>query len=161
MRPIGLFAAAALVAGCATAYQQHGFGGGYSDTQLGENVFQVSFKGNGYTSAERAADFALLRSAELALEHGFPYFSIVSGENSSRRSSYTTPTTTTGSATVVGNTVYGSATTTGGETYVTVKPSTQNTILGFKTKPTEFSYESEYVVRALRQKYGLPPKPGG
>lgn len=156
MRKLDLLFAVAILTGCATAYKPRGFSGGYSETQLGENVFQVAFNGNGFTSRERAADFALLRSAELALEHGFPFFAVVNGENSTSRSSYTTPTTTTGSATVVGNTVYGSATTTGGETYVTVKPSTRNTIIGFNTKPAGFVYESTYVLRSLRRKYGLP-----
>jgi hypothetical protein len=123
MNRFGAFFLAVLSAACATAYQPRDFSGGYSDTQLGENVFQVSFNGNAKTSPERASDFALLRSAEIAVVHGFPFFVLVNGENGSQVSSYTTPTTTTGSATVVGSTVYGSATTTGGQTYVMVKPS--------------------------------------
>src|SRR5258708_35613196 len=40
------------VLSCATGYHAHGLSGGFSETQLDENVFQVSFKGNGYTSRE-------------------------------------------------------------------------------------------------------------
>jgi hypothetical protein len=143
--------------GCATGYHARGFGGGYSDTQLGENIFQISFRGNGYTSAERAADLALLRSAEIAAEHGYPFFVVISEREDASRSTYTTPTTTTGSATVTGNTISGSSTMTGGDTYVTVKPSTRNTILGFKERPNGFAYEARFVIRSLRQKYGLAP----
>jgi hypothetical protein len=39
----------------------------------------------------------------------------------------------------VGNTVYGHTTTPGGQTYVVSKPSTRNTIVGFKVKPEGFS----------------------
>jgi hypothetical protein len=60
-----------LVAACATPYQSRGLAGGFSETQLSENMFQVYFRGNGYTREERVDDFALLRSAELAEEHGF------------------------------------------------------------------------------------------
>ena len=48
-----------LLVGCGTAYQKMGFTGGYTETQLGENIFNVSFQGNGYTSRERASDFLL------------------------------------------------------------------------------------------------------
>ena len=66
-----LILSAFLLSGCATAYQPKGFTGGFSETQLDESVFQVSFRGNAYTSSERAADFTLLRSAELTIENGY------------------------------------------------------------------------------------------
>ena len=67
--------------GCATSYQQAGFfRKGYSSTEIQEGVFRVRFHGNASTSASRAMDFAILRSAELALAHGYKYF-IILGEN--------------------------------------------------------------------------------
>ena len=66
-----------VMSGCATPYQPDSFTGGFSETQLGENIFQVSFQGNAYIGGEKVSDFSLLRSAELALEHGFPYFVVV------------------------------------------------------------------------------------
>jgi len=45
----------ALLAGCATPYQHRGFTGGFSETQLDENVFQMRFNGND-TYDQRAAD---------------------------------------------------------------------------------------------------------
>ena len=43
---------------------------GFSETQLDTNVYTVRFSGNGYTSPSKAADFALLRSAEITLMRG-------------------------------------------------------------------------------------------
>ncbi len=151
----------ALLVGCATAYQREGFSGGYTETQLGENIFQVSFRGNGYTRGERASDFALLRSAEVATENGFRYFIVVESGKDSSLSTYTTPTQsyTTGSAYGYGNTAYGSATTTtyGGQTYIIRKPSATNTIVCFKEKPdvAGLVFDAEFVKKSLKQKYGI------
>jgi len=108
MRKLAIALAVILLAGCATTYQPKSFTGGYSETQLGENVFQVSFRGNGYTSRERASDFNLLRSAELTLERGFRYFVIVDSEKYATTGTYTTPAQshTTGSAYGSGNYAY-------------------------------------------------------
>ncbi len=162
MRALFILAlATVLLAGCATTYQQNSFTGGYSEIQLGENIFQVSFRGNGYTSRERASDFSLLRSAEVALENGFRYFVIVESEKGSKVGAYTTSTTsyTTGSAHGSGNYAYGSATTTtyGGQTYFISKPRATNTILCFKEKPeiNGLVFDAEFVAKSIRQKYGL------
>lgn len=149
-----------LVQGCATGYHSSGFSGGYSETQLDENVFKISFRGNGYTGRERVADFTLLRSAELALENGYKYFVIIDANSYTSNSTYTTPTTshTTGSAHTYGNHTYGSATTTttGGQTYNISKPSSSNTIVCFKEKPEEgFSYNAEFIYKSITQKYGI------
>lgn len=152
---------AIMIGGCATMYQRVGFTGGYSETQLGENVFQVSFRGNGYTSYQRASDFSLLRSAEIALENAYNYFIIVDSEKYSKTCAYTTPTRsyTTGSAYGYGNYAYGSATTTtyGGQTYFISKPRAANTIVCFKEKPdiNGLVYDSEFVARSIRTKYGI------
>jgi hypothetical protein len=139
---------------CATPYQAHGAAGGYSDLQLAENVFRVSFNANGYTSSEKAADFALLRSAELAAEHGFKYFVIVSAKSDEEVSQYTSPTTTysTGSRTA------STSTTTGGQTYSITKPGTTNTILCYREKPDGFSFETALLISNIRAKYGLPAR---
>ncbi len=170
-----LLIAAVTLAGCATAYQPQGATGGFSESQLDENVFQVTFKGNGYTDRDRANDFALLRSAEIALEKGYKYFVIVDAQQYSKNSSYTTPTTATtnvnantyGSAYGYGNSVnysgntYGTATTTysGGQTFHISKPRTTNTIVCFKEKPEGFSYNAEFLAKSLKEKYELN-KPG-
>ena len=150
-----------LMAGCATGYSAEGFMGGYEETQLNPNVYRVSFKGNAYTSMNRAADFTLLRSAELALENGYPYFVIVDANQWTKNETYTTPTqtTTTASATAYGNTATGSAysTTTGGQTYNYAKPRSTNTIVLLKTNDTAGSlvYDAQFIVDSMEKKYGI------
>jgi hypothetical protein len=156
-----LIIAAFLLASCATDYQKQGFSGGFSETRLSENIFRVSFGGNVFTSRERASDFNLLRSAEIALKSGFSYFVIVNSEVYSKTITYTTPTTshTTGSAYVYGNYVHGSATTrtTGGRTYYFSKPGTTNTIVCFKDKPEigGLVYDAYYLFKSIKGKYGI------
>ncbi len=128
-----------LVSGCATAYKAKGYSGGYSSTQLGENIFQVTFVGNGKTSRERANDFALLRSAEIALANNFEYFVIEDTQQYSKHSTYTTP-----------RTAYG-----GGQTFNISKPRVSNTIALFKDKPEGFAYRASFVIKSMEDKYGL------
>ncbi|MBU0478864.1 hypothetical protein KKC91_09900 [bacterium] len=146
--------------GCATVYQPSGFGGGYSETQLDENMFKVSFRGNGYTSRERASDFALMRSAELTLNNGYKYFVIIDSGSYSSNSTYTTPTrhTTSGRVNTYGNMAYfnSKTKTRGGQTYNISKPSSSNTIVCFKEKPqVEFSYNAEFTYESISKKYGI------
>lgn len=156
--------------GCATDYQKRGFSGGYDETQLGENIFQVSFRGNGYTSGERAADFALLRAAEVTIENGFRFFILADKEQGASVSSYTTPTysNTTASAYGYGNMAYGQAHTMtyGGQTHFVSKPRMRNTIVCFKEKPdvNALVFDAVFVAKSLRKKYELgefeqPPAP--
>jgi len=158
---IFLIAITVFLAGCATTYQKKGFTGGFSETQLGENVFRVSFKGNAYTSRERASDFNLLRSAEVALENGHNFFIIVDSEQYSKTGAYTTPTTshTTGSAYAYGNYAHGSATTktTGGKMYFFSKPRTTNTIICFKDKPESggLVYDAAFIIKSIKTKYKI------
>jgi hypothetical protein len=150
-----------LLAGCATPYQPKSFTGGFSETQLSENTFRVYFRGNGYTGEERAEDFTLLRSAQLAEEHGFSYFIIVDENSASSLAAASTPTQsyTTASATSVGGTTYGTAqtTTVPGHTFLIRKPSKRNTIVCFREKPDipAVVYESAFVVQSIRSKYGM------
>lgn len=175
MRIIATLSIIILLVGCATTYQPQGFSGGFSETQLDKNVFTVTFKGNQYTGRDKANDFALLRSAELALEHGFNYFVIVDAQQYSKNSTYTTPTTATtnvnantyGSAYNYGNNAtynantYGTATTTvsGGQTYNISKPRTSNTIVCFMEKPQGFAYNAEFLLKSLKKKHDIQDAP--
>ena len=147
------------LAACATPYQKSGLAGGYSETRLSENVFRVSFRANAYSRGERAEDFALLRCAELTLEHGYSHFALADSKSDSEIGAYTTPTTTytTGSAYSVGNTVYGSARTNtyGGNTEFYSKPGTTNTVVMFKGKPDiqGIVFDARFVNDSIRRKY--------
>ncbi|KAF7789027.1 hypothetical protein PRUB_a2161 [Pseudoalteromonas rubra] len=62
-------------AGCsAVSYQSMGIRGGYSEKQLNEHTYRVHYSGNGSVSLEQAIDFALLRSAVIAQQHGSDTF---------------------------------------------------------------------------------------
>lgn len=142
LKAVAVVLAAVTVTGCATSYQPRGLSGGFSETQLAENVFEVRFSGNGYTSSERASDFALLRSAELTLERGFKYFVVDDNENA-RRISIDTVTTSYRT-----------------HTYSTSKPGARKVIVCFKEKPdwAGVIYEAQFVVQAIRGKYEIEPK---
>lgn len=150
-----------LLQGCATSYQQKGFTGGYSETQLAPDVFRVNFQGNGYTSSERAQDFALLRAAELSLEKGFRYFALLDESSSSKLSTFTTSGSayTTGSASVIGNTATysGHTTYTPGQTYFISKPHTGVLVRGFTSKPDDiYTFDAEFLQQSLKRTYNLP-----
>jgi hypothetical protein len=73
-----------LLAGCATEYAPSYGGDGYSETQLSETSFQITFRGNTKTTPERAYDFAMLRAAEITISKGRQFFkvsSLASGDN--------------------------------------------------------------------------------
>tara|TARA_R110001583_G_scaffold70105_1_gene198658 strand:+ start:96 stop:593 length:498 start_codon:yes stop_codon:yes gene_type:complete len=151
---------AIIMQGCATTYQSNGYTGGYSETQLDENVFKVSFRGNGFTRKDRTEDFTLLRSAELAIKNGYNYFVIINGGTDISTSTHTTPTTynTTASVYGSGNYAYGTARTTqyGGQSYNVSKPSTSNTIVCFKEKPKDvMSYNANFIYKNVRNKYDI------
>jgi hypothetical protein len=156
-----LFSTIVLFISCVTPYQTTGYTGGYSETQLAENVFSVVFSGNGYTSFERTTNYCLLRCAELAKMNGFDYFVIVENKERVSQSTYTTPSNynTTGRVNSVGNTTYGNFNTTssGGQTYNITKPSVNNTIKCFKEKPDNYEivYESDFVIKSIKSKYQI------
>jgi hypothetical protein len=68
-----------ILAGCATKYESRtpGLFAGYEEEQLGERTYQIR-AGIGWTSDRpNLARFALYRAAELTIEKGFQYFSIL------------------------------------------------------------------------------------
>lgn len=159
MRSTCFVLSALLMTGCATTYQAHGVTGGFSETQLAENVWRVAFRGNGYTPSERVEDLALLRSADLALMNGFAYFALADARSSANVAAITTPitATTTGSAYRAGNTVYGSATTrySGGNTMFISRPTANNTVMMFKEKPEigAMVFDAQFICNSLGKKY--------
>ncbi len=156
---VSMMPLATLLFGCATAYQPQGLSGGFTETQLDTNVWRVSFRGNGYTRAEKAEDLALLRSAELALANDFTHFAFSSSKSGTDISSFTSPitSTTTGQANLSGNNIYGSSTTRfsrGNTTYIS-KPSANNVVVMFKGKPeiNAMVYDANFICNSLGHKY--------
>lgn len=63
-------------AACATGYQSMSFSGGFDETRLSEDTFQIRFVANAYTTPDRVSEFLLRRAAELTLENDRRYFII-------------------------------------------------------------------------------------
>ena len=80
---VALLTSALLVAACATPYgpSSGSFTGGYSESKLQKDRYNVSFEGNAWISEEQAMNYLLYRCAEITLDNGFDYFIIVSEES--------------------------------------------------------------------------------
>jgi hypothetical protein len=147
---------------CVTQYQPVGFGGGFSETQLDEHAFRVTFKGNGYTKHERTEDFVWLRAAELCMQHGCKFFVVVGENGGVNQSAYSTPATsyTQGTATSYGNTTNLNATTTtyGGTTGTISRPWNELMFHCYLERPADpaTSFSAEFVSHKIRAKYALP-----
>jgi len=150
------------VCGCPTPYQRKDFIGGYTNIQLDKNIFRVSFKGNKFTSKERASDLALLRCAEVSLHNGYFFFAIVKNDSYALMCSSTSPSTSTthGTAHIMSdNSITGNATTrtSGSETvYYTTNPTETNTIVCFRQKPKDiYAYDARIVFNKITEAYGI------
>lgn len=71
-----------LLASCATPYQRKGFRGGYADEHLHDNVYIVTFNGNGFTDWTTATKYAHRRAAELCKENGYDSYRDLGGRRS-------------------------------------------------------------------------------
>lgn len=93
---VGLALTAAL-AGCATPtpYQPNIPGqsssGGYSEVRIEENRFRVNFTGNTLTSRETVEGYLLFRAAELTVQNGYDWFSIVDRQTDRNSRTYVQP----------------------------------------------------------------------
>jgi len=114
MRRIILVSLIVTLTACQTPYQPNGFGGGYEDIQLSEDVFEIRARGNDYSSQGHTRDIMLLRASDLAIQKGFTHFAILSGSMAqSQEYAGTLPgnAQTTSHATLSGNTIYANAST--------------------------------------------------
>ena len=146
---------------CATPYQTGGAMGGFYETQLDENVFRVEFKGNAYTSMNKAVYFTLLRSAELTIENGYNYFVIVDENRYTKSSTNKLPSTTYHSGTIrdYGNkaTYKGTSKTYGGQTITSYRPRSSNTFVMFRYEPQidGYFYDARFVAQSIREEFNL------
>jgi len=142
-------------AGCATSYQAKGLFGGYSETQLGEDLFQVIFVGNGHTSEDRATDFGLLRSAELTLQYGYRFFVLLDSDKDLEAYAVPTHLQTAGTAYGSGRVTFLNASTM--DSYVASRPTATHLIRCYKEKPAVDAVvlEAEFVARSIMEKYGI------
>jgi hypothetical protein len=92
-----MVALAAGLAACATPtpYQPNIRGqatsGGYSEVRLEENRFRVNFAGNSLTSRETVEGYLLFRAAELTVQNGYDWFSILDRQTDRDARTYVEP----------------------------------------------------------------------
>jgi hypothetical protein len=71
-----------LTVSCATPYQKHGYSGGYWEKKVGQDLWEVGFSGNGYTSSSTVSHYLKKRCAELTLKNGFTHYIILDKDKS-------------------------------------------------------------------------------
>jgi hypothetical protein len=79
-----------VLAACATKptpYQPETNGYGFSQQQIENNRYRISFSGNGATSLDTVRSYMLYRAAEVTVESGHDYF-IVTDQNTQSSTSY-------------------------------------------------------------------------
>lgn len=120
---------AASLTGCGTWYRSQGMTDGYSEVQIDRNAFRVTYAGTIASQQSETDERALLRSAEVSLNHGYPFF--VTGGMAA-----------TGSAMSLA-------------TNVVSIPSTTITIYCYATRPetTAVVYDADQVLSMLGPKY--------
>ncbi len=170
----GCVAIVVLFCSCATPYRPLKNGAGYSEVEVAPNQFRVSFQGNADTPLDRVYDFASLRAAEIARQHGFSYFAVLDAINTSSAKEYKVrqlntlaQSQHTDRSPFVSPAVapYGTSTyrpdpiltaQTHEETRIYFKPSTSLVIKCFSTKPEKpFVFDATELMQQLKQKYGL------
>ena len=94
MTKIILLTLVLILAGCATGRSYHNSDNmwklGYSDTQLNERVYRVSYVGYSIPQSE-CDDFAIMRAAEISKEKGYKYFRILTEKQSLQSQFYYIP----------------------------------------------------------------------
>jgi hypothetical protein len=138
-------AMAVALSGCATAYQSKGFSGGFSETLLASDMFKIDFSGNGYTSAERSSDFAMLRAADKSLELGCNYFGILNEADSASVGSMTVAQGGWGHRSAWGFS----------STVPIVKPNSNLLVKCFKDKAPGNTFDAHFIAQSIRGKYGI------
>jgi hypothetical protein len=133
--------------GCATAYQSKGMTGGFSETDLGPTSFKIAFSGNGFTSPERASDFAMLRAADKSIEDGCNYFGVMNEADGGSTSSVT-----------IANAGYGRHGAWGSAfTAPIFKPNSMLLIKCFAVQPPGAElFDAHYIAHSIRTKYRMP-----
>lgn len=151
-----------LTSGCMpTPYksQKWGFLGGYSEKIIEKDVYEVRFKGNGFTKREAVVDYALLRSAEVALSHQCTFFTIIDAKENALGEDTTEVEISylDGQKLMHPISVYGNFSTASGDTYFLQKPDVVNRILCFKKQPNidHHIYDPHFITLTLRTKYGI------
>lgn len=162
MEKIIYFVIAVILSGCTTGMSYHSWDSalelGYTDMQLNEKVFRVSYAGYNIPQSE-CDDFAIMRAAEIAKEKGYKYFRILAENKSVQSQAYFIPgaTYTTGTVTGNGNTASFNATSYSGGVAGTIqRPTSTFTIELLKEKDeVPVTIDAEIAWNSLAKKHGV------
>ncbi|MDJ0655817.1 MAG: hypothetical protein QNJ40_16750 [Xanthomonadales bacterium] len=149
MRGLCLAALVIFCNGCVTGYQPTSAinNNGFSEIQLSKNSWEVQYAGNAGTTQKRRRDFVMLRAAELTLDAGFDYFTLVVSHGHDIASAYATRldhsvTPPVGLWQKAG----------------WVKPVPRNIVMGYREPPNGIeSYPAADVAAAIKERYRLSP----
>ena len=143
-----------LLAGCATGYHPLSIDGGYTDSQYSPNTFRVIFRGNGYTSMERAQDLALLRCSELALTNGFHYFQVINESDAVSHSYISTPGSSTTTGYFSGNAYYSTTIDSPPQTIDVERPHAEMFIRCYPTATADGNgFDADFLYNRLMSEY--------
>ncbi len=166
-------AASLFVSSCATPYELLDHHYGYSERRVTNDVYEVTFLGNGNSSYERVLDFAMLRAAEIALSHHAKSFALLDAVNLGSAQAYLSPSyyyrTASPYLMTRGQTMPPAATLIDGtsRSYLVMEPAEQRVYyrpgvkLTVKLLPDppgrHYPYDPAQVSERLRRKYGIQP----
>jgi hypothetical protein len=154
-----------LLSGCAIGSSYHDSDNlwklGYSDIQMNDRVYRVSYAGYSIPQNE-CDDFALMRASEITREKGYRYFRILAEKQSSQSQAFYIPgsTTTVGTISGYGNVTRFNATSYSSGLMATVSyPVSTITIELLKeNNGTTDTLDAEIIWNALEGKNGLVNK---
>jgi len=142
-----------VLGGCASPYAPYdrysprGLGG-YTETEVQPGVFMVQFIGNEYTPADRPADFALLRAADLCLQRGKNYMFV---GNPARH--YLATGSVSGTTTVVSASETSQVVSTPAPT-LPVSP-IGGVMVSCSETQADGAWDAQFLARAIRTKYSI------
>ena len=141
LTPVLAVIALLLLNACATPMQAEDYSERFTTTWQASDRFTVSYRDNPDSSDKMATELSLLRAAEIALQHGFHYFVVVSAEDLDEREPVSVPKAR--------------GTTRANPDYHLASPAATNTIVCFRDRPAGFAYVALFVKASLRASYGL------
>lgn len=153
-------AACLALSGCATSYQSKGLTGGFSSFKMDEAIYQVNFRGNGYTSQTKAYEYALLRASEICLADGYRYFAVVDQAERGDSLAFNTggAAQTRGTISQFGNQLQYQGTTqySPGQTMHFYRPDTGITVVFSRERVKGvFMFDALTLSRSLKEKYNI------
>jgi len=90
VKSTALFLLTAVLAACATPYQEVGTLGGVGATHISSDTVQITARGNGFTDPDTIQRYALRKAAEETVASGYDLFSVSGDADRTDKQVYTT-----------------------------------------------------------------------